>query len=69
MNAIRIALTLFIAAVVVILATGWGWTSTHQPPAQAVASHVMLGLAIVASVIGVVAIWRVQARPRSAHRP
>ena len=58
MNAIRIILSLFIAAVIVILALGWGWTSAHQPPAQAVASHVMLGLSMVAGVVGVVAIWR-----------
>ncbi len=58
MNAIRIVISLFIAVLIAIAALGWIWTSAHQTPTQSAASHLVLGLTILAGVIGVVAIWR-----------
>jgi hypothetical protein len=37
---------------------GWIWTGRYQPPAQAVASHVVLGLGILAGIFGLVTVWR-----------
>lgn len=58
MNSIRIVISLFILLLIVVAAMGWHWTAGHQPPAQAVASHVVLGLAMAAGVGGVALIWR-----------
>jgi len=55
--AIRIALTLFIAALLVLSAMGWVWTGAHQPFAQAVASRAVLVIGGVAACIGLIAIW------------
>jgi hypothetical protein len=61
MNTIRIVITLFIAVLIVVSVVGWGWTAAHQPSSQAAASHVVLGLSMLAGVVGVVVLWR--ARP------
>jgi len=58
MNAIRIVISFFIAVLIVVSVLGWMWTGTHQPPSQATASHLVLGLAMLAGVVGAVAIWR-----------
>jgi ABC-type thiamin/hydroxymethylpyrimidine transport system permease subunit len=58
MNTIRIVITLFIAVLIAVSVVGWIWTSAHQPSSQATASHVVLGLGMLAGVVGVVAIWR-----------
>jgi hypothetical protein len=58
MNAIRVVISFFIAVLIVVSVTGWVWTGAHQPPSQATASHLVLGLAMLAGVVGVVAIWR-----------
>ena len=60
MNAIRIVISLFVAVLIVIAILGWSWTSAHQTPAQSAASHAVLGLSILAGVVGVIAIWRVR---------
>jgi hypothetical protein len=61
MNTIRIVISLFIAVLIAVSVVGWLWTSTHQPPSQATASHVVLGLGMLAGVVGVVALWREKA--------
>jgi hypothetical protein len=58
MNAIRIIISLFIVVLIVIAAMGWHWTAGHQAPTQAAASHVVLGLAMLAGIAGVALIWR-----------
>lgn len=58
MNAVRVAISIFIAVLIAIATLGWKWTSAHQAPAQANASHLALGLSIMAGLIGVITIWR-----------
>ncbi|HKF66768.1 MAG TPA: hypothetical protein VKB36_09575 [Vicinamibacterales bacterium] len=60
MNTIRIVISLFIAVLIAVSAVGWVWTGAHQPASQAAASHLVLGLGMLAGVVGVVAIWRAQ---------
>jgi len=60
-NAVRIAISLFIGLLIAVAGTGWIWTGRHQPAAQAAASRVVLTLCILAGVVGLVAVWR--ARP------
>jgi hypothetical protein len=58
MNTIRIVITLFVLALIVISALGWRWTAAHQSAAQSAASHVALGLSMLAGVGGLIVIWR-----------
>ena len=58
MNAIRVAITLFILLLVTASIAGWVWTGNHQTPAQAAASHVVLSLGMAAGLVGLTAIWR-----------
>lgn len=60
--AMRIAITAFTLTLLVIIALGWRWTAAHQATAAQTASHVVLGLAMVAGVFAIVRIWT--ARPR-----
>ena len=57
MNAIRIVISLFIAVLIAIAVLGWIWTSAHQTPTQSAASHIVLGLTMLAGLVGVIAIW------------
>jgi hypothetical protein len=70
MTGIRIAITLFILVLVTLVALGWQWTSQHQAPAQAMASHVVLGLAALFGLVALVAVWRPNPGPppRSGSR-
>lgn len=61
MNAIRLAISVFIGVLIAIAVLGWVWTGAHQTPAQSAASHLVLGLMMLVGVIGVIAVWR--ARP------
>jgi hypothetical protein len=54
----RIGVSCFIALLIVIAASGWRWTGGHQPAAQAAASRTVLGLCILAGLVGLTAIWR-----------
>jgi hypothetical protein len=58
MNAIRIVISLFIAVLIAIAVLGWRWTSAHQTASQSAASHLALGLSILAGIVGVISIWR-----------
>jgi hypothetical protein len=55
---IRAVMSAFILVLFVIAGMGWTWASSHQTPAQALASHAVLGLSATAGVIGLVALWR-----------
>lgn len=57
-NLIRIGITFFIVVLIAISLSGWMWTASHQPPGQSVASRIVLGLCIVAGLVGLVALWR-----------
>lgn len=57
-NVIRIAITLFILVLIVVSASGWMWTGSHQTAAQSIASRVVLGLCVVAGLVGLMAVWR-----------
>ena len=57
-NIFRTAITCFIALLIVIAGSGWRWTGSHQPAAQAAASRTVLGLCILAGLVGLTAIWR-----------
>jgi len=58
MNAIRIAISLFIVVLIVAAVTGWVWTGGHQAPHQYLASRVVLTISAVAGIVGLVVIWR-----------
>jgi hypothetical protein len=58
----RITITAFTLVLLVIITLGWRWTAAHQAPAARDASHVVLGLAMVAGVFAIARIWTV--RPR-----
>jgi hypothetical protein len=58
MNVIRIAISFFILVVVGLAITGWIWAGTHQTAAQSAASRVVLGLSVVAGIVGLTALWR-----------
>ena len=59
----RIAISVFILILILVAGSGWRWTGSHQPAAQAAASRTVLGLCILAGVVGLAAIWR-SGRPR-----
>ena len=51
------AITGFVAVLLTIVALGWVWTASHQPPALRTASHVVLTIAGLAGVFAVVKVW------------
>ena len=57
-NAIRILISLFILVLIAVSFAGWIWTSHHQPAAQSQASHLVLGMSVLAGLAGLAAIWR-----------
>ena len=64
MNVVRIIISLFILVLISVASTGWIWTGSHQPAAQAAASRVVLSLCILAGVVGLTVLWRTKT-PRS----
>jgi tellurite resistance protein TehA-like permease len=60
----RIAITAFVAIVLLVVVLGWFWTASHQPPPLRTASHVVLAIAALAAVFAVARIWRADA-PRA----
>ena len=72
MNVIRVAMSLFLVVLIVVAATGWLWTGSHQPANQALASRIVLTLCIACALVGLRALWRARAaapaeRPGSRH--
>ena len=57
LNVVRVVITGFILVLITIATTGWLWVGSHQSPAQALASRVVLTLCVVAGLIGVKAVW------------
>jgi len=57
-TAIRIAISVFIFALLALSAMGWLWTGANQPPGLMVAGRTVLALGALAGVVGLVAIWR-----------
>ena len=64
MNVIRLAISLFILVVIALAITGWFWTGAHQTASQSTASRVVLGLCVVAGIVGLTALWRTR-QPRA----
>jgi hypothetical protein len=54
---VRLVITGFILVLITIATTGWLWVGSHQAPAQALASRVVLTLCVAAGLIGVKAVW------------
>jgi hypothetical protein len=52
------AISAFILVLIALSVAGWFWTGAHQPPAQSVASRLVLAIGVLAGVGGLVAIWR-----------
>jgi hypothetical protein len=60
MNAItgvRIAITLFVLILLVIVSLGWVWTANHQPLPQRTASQVVLAISAFAGIFALGKIW------------
>ncbi len=58
MNRVRIAITMFVLALLTVVSLGWVWTSGHQPPPLRIASHTVLAIAALAGIFGLAKIWR-----------
>jgi hypothetical protein len=54
---VRVVITGFILVLITIATTGWLWVGSHQAPAQALASRVVLTLCVAAGLVGVKAVW------------
>lgn len=67
MKRVRLAISFFILVVVGVLVRGWIWTGAHQAAAQARASHIVLGLGLIATLIGLAALWLVDT-PEGSRR-
>ena len=57
-NGVRIAITLFVLVLLVVVILGWRWTASHQPPPQRTASHVVLAISAVGGVFALWKVWR-----------
>ena len=57
-NLVRIAITLFVLALLATVTLGWIWTTAHQPPALRTASHLVLSVAALAGIFALAKIWR-----------
>ena len=57
-NGVRVAITGFVALLLLIVTLGWIWTAQHQAPALSLASHVVLTIAALAGIFAVAKIWR-----------
>ena len=58
MNGVRIAITAFVLVLLTIVTLGFIWTGSHQPPPLRAASHIVLGIAAFAGIVGLARIWR-----------
>jgi hypothetical protein len=57
LNVVRVVITGFIGLLIAVASTGWLWVGSHQSPAQAFASRVVLTLCVVSGLIGAKAVW------------
>jgi hypothetical protein len=58
MNVIRLAISFFIVVVIALAIMGWVWAGEHQAASQSAASRTVLGLCVVAGIVGLAALWR-----------
>jgi hypothetical protein len=58
MLGVRIAISIFVLVLLTVIAVGLNWTAAHQPPAQAAASAVVLGIAGLSGLVALFMIWR-----------
>jgi hypothetical protein len=58
MTLIRITMSIFVLLLISVSLAGWIWTGSHQAPAQAIASRVVLTLGMAGGLVGLFAIWR-----------
>lgn len=58
MNKVRIAISMFILALLTIVVLGWFWTASHQPPPLRTASHAVLAVSALTGIFALVKIWR-----------
>jgi hypothetical protein len=57
-TAFRIGISCFMGLLIFVAGSGWWWTGSHQPAAQAAASRTVLAVCILAGLAGLAAIWR-----------
>ena len=57
MNAIRIAITVFVLILISLIGAALVWTSGHQPPPLRTASQIVLSAAAAAGIFAIVRIW------------
>jgi hypothetical protein len=58
MTVVRLLITLFVLVLLTIVAMGWVWNATHQPPPLRIASHFVLAIAAGAGILALATIWR-----------
>jgi hypothetical protein len=57
MNRLRIAITVFVLALLTVVTLGLIWTGANQAPPLRTASQVVLGIAALSGIYAVVRIW------------
>lgn len=55
---------MFVVVLIVTAAAGLVWTGENQPPAQSLASRIVLIVGMGAGVVGLITLWR-QSRGRA----
>ena len=55
---VRIAITAFTLIVLYLTVVGFTWTGSHQAPAAALASRIVLGISGLFALVALVVIWR-----------
>ncbi len=58
MNLVRILISAFFLVLIALSVSGWVWTGSHQPEAQAAASRLVLTICILTGIAGLTAVWR-----------
>jgi hypothetical protein len=58
MLGVRIAISAFVVILLFLVTMGMGWTGSHQAPAAALASRVVLGISALFGLVALVVIWR-----------
>jgi predicted acyltransferase len=58
MAIVRLFISAFIVALIVIAATGWIWTGAHMPFDQMLWGRSALAVCVAAGLLGLAAIWK-----------
>jgi hypothetical protein len=56
-NGVRIAITLFVLVLLVVVVLGLGWTASHQAPRLRTASQIVLAISGLAGIFALGRIW------------